>query len=161
MGDPRRFELFGDLCAQILRPEMQIADVAGGKGRLRGSLYLRGFRNVTCWDRRKHYARGRRGYQYGHFDHRTAPAYDAVVAMHPDGGTDEAIVYAGERRVPAIICPCCAIPSATGFWAGKSDYEDWMLHLTLLAEHHGLQVTETTLPMQGRNRVLILRPHGV
>lgn len=158
MGDRRRFDLFGGLVARNLRPEMSIADVAAGKGALRANLYQRGFWNVTSWDKRKRRARGKAGYRYGYFDHRSAPAYDAVVAMHPDGGTDEAIVYAGERRVPAIVCPCCVVPSAATYWGSHGSYEQWMRHLISLAERHRLDVAETVLPMMGRNRVLILRP---
>jgi hypothetical protein len=158
MGDSRRFDLFGAVVARNLDRAMSIADIAGGKGLLRANLYERGFRNVTSWDKRRRYAKGRLGYRFEYFDHRTAPTYDAVVAMHPDGGTDEAIVYAGERRVPAIVCPCCAIPSAATYWGARGSYSQWMTHLVRLAERVGLEVTRTALPMTGRNQVLILRP---
>jgi hypothetical protein len=158
MGDRRRFDVFGALVARNLSPYMRIADIASGKGYLRSNLYERGFTNITCWDKRRGNAKGRKGFRYAYFDHRTAPDYDAVIAMHPDGGTDEAIVYAGERRVTAIVCPCCVVPSAAVFWGNRGSYEDWMKHLVCLATRHRLVVTETALPMTGRNRVLILRP---
>jgi len=158
MGDSRRFDLFGALVAGNLEPGMHIADIAAGKGYLRANLYQRGFHNVTSWDKRRGCARGRPGYRYGYFDHRSAPSYDAVVAMHPDGGTDEAIVYAGERRVPAIVCPCCVVPSAATYWGSHGSYEEWMRHLSALALKLRLSVTDVNLPMVGRNRVLILRP---
>lgn len=157
MGDSRRFDLFGALCARNLNPSMRIADVAAGKGLLRANLYQRGFKNVVSWDKRKRMARPRSGYRYGYFDYRSAPDYDAVVAMHPDEGTDHAIMYGVERRVPVIVCPCCVKPSANVYW-GTHTYQDWIHHLRLLAEHGRMEVTETALPMNGRSNVLILRP---
>ena len=160
MGDSRRFDLFGALIARNLHREMHIADIAAGKGFLRANLYERGFRSITSWDKRPKQAKNRSGYRYGYFDYRTAPDYDAVVAMHPDGGTDQAIFYAGQRRVPAIICPCCAIGSATVYWGPRGQYQAWIAHLLKLAEKLSLEVTHTALPMTGRNEVLILRPQS-
>lgn len=158
MGDRRRFDLFGALCARNLSPDMRIADVAAGKGLLRANLYQRGFRNVTCWDKRKRNARPRSGYRYGYFDFKSAPDYDAVIAMHPDDGTDHAIMYGIKRRVPVIVCPCCVRPSAATYWGAHGCYEDWMTHLVKLAERGRMDVIETALEMTGRSRVLILRP---
>lgn len=159
MGDSRRFHVFGALIARNLDPAMRIADVAAGKGYLRANLHERGFRHVESWDRRPREAKQRSGYRYAWFDFRTAPhEYDAVVAMHPDEGTDHAILYAGIRRVPAIICPCCARGSAVSYWGARGDYAEWMKHLVALAQTHQLDVTHTALPMTGRNEVLILRP---
>lgn len=157
MGDSRRFDLFGALIARNLDPQMRIVDVAAGKGYLQANLHERGFRDVESWDKRRRMAKGRRMYRYGYFDHRTAPDYDGIVAMHPDEATDQAVLYAGERRVPAIICPCCAKPSAVAYW-GRNTYGGWMEHLVTLAQRHRLDVTHTALAMSGRNQVLILRP---
>lgn len=158
MGDSRRFELFGALCGRNLHPQMRIADVAAGKGYLQANLHERGFVHVESWDRRPRMAKGRRTYRYGYFNYRTAPKYDAVVALHPDEGTDHAILYAGIQRVPAIICPCCATPSAVAYWGARGGYVEWMRHLIRLAESCALHVTHTELRMTGRNQVLILRP---
>lgn len=157
MGDSRRFDLFGALIARNLDPAMHVADVAAGKGYLQASLRERGFRNVESWDRRRRMAKARPMYRYGYFDHRSAPDYDAVVAMHPDEATDHAILYAGDRRVPAIICPCCAKPSAAAYW-GANCFRAWMDHLVALARREQLHVTLAELRMVGRNQVLILRP---
>lgn len=157
MGDARRFDTFAKLIAKNIPVTADIADVAGGKGYLQAALRQRGYKKVTSWDKRKRCATGRAGYRYGWFDHRTAPAYDAVVAMHPDEGTDEAIVYACKHRVPALVCPCCIKPSAEVYW-GDGNYKDWCAHLTRLAVRGGMDVTWTTLPIQGRNDVMILRP---
>lgn len=158
MGDGRRFHLFGALIARNLDARMRIADVAAGKGYLRANLHERGFHDVTSWDRRPRQAKDRSGYRYGWFDFRTAPDYDAVVAMHPDEGTDHTILYAGARRVPAIICPCCAKGSAVPYWGARNGHAAWMRHLTELAQAQYMDVTHTALPMTGRNEVLILRP---
>ena len=157
MGDPRRFNAFAKLVRRHLPLEARLADVAGGKGYLQAALRELGYRDVVSWDRRKRCATGRAGYRYGWFDHRSAPAYDAVVAMHPDEGTDHAIVYAAERRVPALICPCCIRPSATTYW-GDGNYPDWCRHLETVARKGRLTVQWTQLPIVGRNDVMILRP---
>lgn len=157
MGDSRRFDLFARVVARNVGTSARVADVAGGKGHLQAALRQLGFSDVTSWDRRPRYAGNRRGYRYGYFDHSTAPEYDAVVAMHPDEGTDHALLYAAERRVPAVICPCCVRPSAAAY-AGPGKYHAWVAHLVRLAERGGLAVTATTLPMSGRNDVLILKP---
>lgn len=157
MGDPRRFDTFAKLVAKHVPPTASVADVAGGKGYLQAALRQLGYRSVVSWDRRRRCATGRSGYRYGYFDHRSAPDYDAVVAMHPDEGTDQAIVYAVERRRPALVCPCCVKPSATVYW-GDGNYRDWCLHLAHVAERGKMDVTWTALPIIGRSTVLILKP---
>ena len=157
MGDARRFSLFADLCSRNLRKAMRVADVAGGKGHLQAALRELGFSDVTSWDRVKKYAGNRRGYRWGLFDYREAPDYDAVVAMHPDGGTDHAVMYGVERRVPVVVCPCCAIPSASNYW-GPKRHQDWVEHLVGLGKRGGMRVTRTSLPMRGRSEVLIMVP---
>lgn len=159
MGDSHRFDLFGKLIAENLDPEISIADVAGGKGYLQASLRQRGFKKIETWDKRLATARKvhRNGYRFGYFDYKTAPKYDAVVAMHPDEGTDHCIMYAGLHRVPAIICPCCVKPSAVQFWETRK-YNAWLDHLIKLAEQQNLTIQQKRLSMNGRNDVLILRP---
>ena len=155
MGDPRRFHHMAGLVEQIVPASSRIADVASGKGYLRAALHQRGYRRVESWDRRPRCAGGR-GYRYGYFDWRSAPRdYDAVIAMHPDGGTDHALLYAGERGVPGLVCPCCITPSAATYW-GKHSYLDWCDHLESLVVSHGGRAQWIALPIMGRNRVLLV-----
>lgn len=160
MGDRRRFTLFADLIARNF-PALRsapIADVAGGKGYLQMALRQRGWSDITSWDKRKGYSKGRTGYRYGHFNHLFAPKhYGLVVGMHPDGGTDQIIEYAIKRRVPFAVCPCCVIPTARTY-RGGNDYRQWCGHLTAMAEGGGFDVMRTELPMDGRRLVLIGRP---
>ena len=159
MGDSKRFDLFGKLISKQLDPAMSIVDVAGGKGYLQASLRQLGYSKIETWDKRLATARKvhRNGYRFGYFDFKTAPKYDAVVAMHPDEGTDHCILYAGLHRVPAIICPCCIKPSAVQFWDNRN-YTKWLKHLMTLAENQNLNVEQFKLPMNGKNDVLVLRP---
>lgn len=157
MGDARRFHLFAELVASKLPPSMRIADVASGKGYLRSSLYERGYRNVVSWDKRIQNAKTKPDRRWGYFDWRTDDSYDAVIGMHPDGGTDHLVLYAAKHRVPAIICPCCVRPSAEVFW-GAHSYSTWCDHLENLARDRGMLTKWHTLPMVGRNAVLELLP---
>ena len=157
MGDPRRFHAFADLVTQHITRSSVIADVAGGKGFLQAALRERGYRKITSWDRRQKTPYNRHGHRYGWFTADTMAQYDAVVAMHPDEATDHALLYAAHRRVPAIICPCCVRPSAIGFWQAYK-YSVWCAHLDTLAQQHHLTVQWTTLPINGRNDVMILTP---
>jgi len=159
MGDSHRFDLFGKLIAEKFDNGMSIADVAGGKGYLQASLRQLGFSKIETWDKRLATARKvhRNGYRFGYFEYKTAPKYDAVVAMHPDEGTDHCILYAGLHRVPVIICPCCVKPSAVQFW-GNRKYNAWMEHLIELSKSQGLKIEQFKLKMNGRNDVLLLTP---
>lgn len=158
MGDPRRFDRFADLIAQRLSPQMSIADVAGGKGYLQAALRQRGFTSITSWDKRKKYGANSRGYRYGWFTHDLKDQYSAVVAMHPDGGTDHAILYAARNRCPAIVCPCCAVGSAVAYWGSRLSFSAWCEHLEKLGQANGLSVERLTIPIDGRNTVLIFTP---
>ena len=157
MGDPRRFDAFAKLIERHVHVSASVADVAGGKGYLQSAMRQRGYRSIVSWDKRKRCATGRAGYRYGWFDHRTAPAYDAVVAMHPDEGTDHAILYAIEHGVTALVCPCCIKPHATTYW-GDGNYRDWCRHLSGLAARGKRRPVWTTLPIVGRSDVLIVNP---
>lgn len=136
MGDCRRFDKFADLISQSIPSDLKIADVAGGQGFLRCALAERGLTNVETWDKRSKRKEGKQRYAY--FNWETAPLYDAVVAMHPDEGTDHSILYAAKYGVPAFICPCCAKGSAVTYW-GRNKYHDWVKHLLKLAEDRGLK----------------------
>lgn len=158
MGDSRRFHLFAKLVEKHLDKELNIVDVASGKGHLQAALRELGFKNIVSWDKRKKNASNRRGgYRYGYFDYRCSEDYDAVVALHPDEGTDHAILYCGLHQIPGIICPCCIKPHAVQFF-GRYDFSGWSDHLKRLAGKHNLSVQETVLPMNGRNFVMILKP---
>ena len=158
MGDSRRFDEFAKLVARNIPREAHIVDVASGKGYLQAALHQLGYRFVTSWDKRHKNACNRRGYRYGYFDYKTASAeYQAVVAMHPDEGTDHAILYACKHRVPAIVCPCCILPHAEPFW-GSYKYPLWLKHLEHLATSRGMRVQWTKLRISGRNDVMIIRP---
>jgi hypothetical protein len=159
LGDPSRFRVFAKYIAAEFGPEARIADVAGGKGKLRASLHLLGYRSVTTIDTRRHLARGRRGEAYRLFDWRSEPgAYDLVVGMHPDQATDHLILFAGKHRVPAMVCPCCVLPSAAPYGGARWGYGDWLHHLKSLAAGRGLSVRHVRMPFGGRNDLLILTP---
>lgn len=157
MGDSRRFDLFSKVIERHLNKEDHIVDIACGKGYLQAALRQLGFKRITSWDKRKRTAKNRMGYRYGYFDYRHKEKYDAVVAMHPDEGTDHAVLYAGNHQVPAIICPCCIKPHAVAYW-GDYNFHSWVSHLKALAVDLGLTIQELMLPMSGKNLVLILRP---
>lgn len=157
MGDPRRFHLFAEYIAALIPRSAHIVDVAGGRGILQAALRERRFSHVTSWDRRRRSPYNRHGHRYGWFRHDTQESYDAVVAMHPDEGTDHGILYAGHHQIPAIICPCCVRPSARPFWE-PAKYHLWCAHLEQMAQAVSLQVRWDRLPMNGRNDIMILTP---
>lgn len=158
MGDSRRFHLFAQVIERHIPKDANIVDVAGGKGSLQAALRQLGYTHVTSWDKRPKTAKSRKGYRYGYFHYERAPReYTAVVAMHPDEGTDHAIMYAVKRRVPAVICPCCVRPSAV-VYSEDHNYNSWLKHLIGLAQKGGMEVITTALKMAGRRDVLILKP---
>lgn len=160
MGDRRRFDLFAHLIDRNFpsyrsRP---LVDVASGKGYLQAALRQHGFENIVSWDKRPRNGKPRRCYRYGYFDWKSAPRdYQLVVAMHPDEGTDHAIMYAAKHRLPFIICPCCAKPDAVPY-SGKTHWQAWNKHLMHLARTKNMDVQLVELSMQGRNVVMIGRP---
>jgi hypothetical protein len=91
-------------------------------------------------------AKGKHLLQY--FDYKIdSTKFDLVVAVHPDGATDHAIL----SDLPGIIVPCCPIPSAVK-WEFKKD--GWIKHLKSLTSR---TVTEKQLPFRGANIALIIR----
>lgn len=157
MGDTRRFRLMADLVTRNVKErDLWVADVAGGKGYLQAELRRRGFREVVSFDKRKKMKRGRKGYRNEWFTYDTERGFGLVVAMHPDEGTDHAILYAARYHVPCIVCPCCVKPHGAPY-KGKKDFDPWVRHLKELAHSHGLSVAEAQLPMRGRNLVLICK----
>lgn len=159
MGDKHRFEIFAKFVATILPKDARIADVAGGGGDLQKALRELGFTNVTSWDNRHIKARVRgMVYVRKYFDYtRVSPKhYDAIIGLHPDGGTDQIVMYAAMYNKTAIVCPCYVIPTATKFNGG--DFDAWFAHLKRVAMARGKAVMERTLnTMKGRNAVLVIR----
>lgn len=157
MGDKRRFREFAALiAARFPDRSARVADVAGGKGHLQAALRELGYTSIVSFDKRPGMAKPHRRsfYRYQWFSfNRNAGEFDLVAAMHPDEGTDHAVLYAVKNRVPFVVCPCCVRPSATCFWDQKS-FLGWVRHLTALAsETHCVQ--EAMLPIQGRSLVLV------
>lgn len=155
MGDSRRFNLFAQKIKERLNPDFEIADIAGGKGTLRLALADYGFKNVETWDKRHRHLKGKQRFAY--FDYKSAPEYKAVVAMHPDEGTDHAILYAAKHSVPACVCPCCAKGSAVVYW-GANSYKNWVKHLLKLAEENGLKYQHEVMKFNGRNDFFYFTP---
>lgn len=158
MGDKHRFDIFANFVATILHRDARIADVAGGGGDLQKALRALGFTSVTSWDNR-HIKDRVRGMTYvrSYFDYtRVSPKhYDAIIGLHPDGGTDQIVMYATTYGKTAIVCPCCVIPTATKFVGG--DFDAWVAHLKRVAQARGKLVIERTLKMKGRNTVLVIK----
>lgn len=165
MGDKRRFNLFADLIVKHFPPAYyhNIADVAAGKGHLQLALRERGYKNVISFDKRKRKFRVRKAgikqdYHYRWFDSRVKQNFDLIVALHPDEATDHVIVEAGKGRIPFVLCPCCVKPDAVTYW-GSYKFEEWVNHLKRLALKDNFEIQEIYLKMQGRNLVLIGKPH--
>jgi hypothetical protein len=167
MGDPRRFTAFATLIASQFHGNYKVVDVAGGEGALRAALYNYGFKRITTYDPREYVgrndprpARVRRcdpGQKHflRLFDYRKVEGYDLVVAMHPDGGTDHAVLYASKHQVPAVICPCCILPTAAPFQQ-RHTKEQWKRHLVQLAK--GMDHKWLKMDIYGDSDVLILNP---
>lgn len=161
MGDKRRFARFAELIAQEV-PDRQsrLADVACGKGYLQMALRQLGYTNVVSFDKRKGLAKPHRQAFYRHewFSfNKHRKEFAAVVALHPDQGTDHSILYAVNNTVPFLVCPCCLLPSASAFHPPRHSFAAWVQHLTGLASPTH-QVREHYLNLQGRNLVLVGHP---
>ena len=158
MGDSHRFDLFAKLIAtNFPNRDARIVDVAGGKGYLRAALFQLGYKHVVTYDKNRKAAsrQHRTGYKYGYFSYTTQEQFDCVAAMHPDEGTDHAVLYAVTHNIPAFVCPCCIKPDAVLF-QGNYKFNNWVDHLKKLAK--GMEVQELLLKMQGRNLVLKITP---
>lgn len=161
MGDRRRFDLFADLIQRLVPDRSaRIADVAAGKGYLSWALRQRGFKHTTPFEPNPR--RGgqvtRLGMHVRDFTPGLARDYDVLVGMHPDDATDCILSGAAIARTTAIVVPCCTRPRAWSYWGQRRSYVEWMQHLTLRSQQAGLSIRETTLPMTGRNRVLVASP---
>lgn len=146
MADKRRFDLFAELIRSRFPDARRIFDVAGGQGKLNDALVRRGC-EVTTFDRRhKHLPVTFAERDFTLDEPCTA---DAVVGMHPDGATRVIVEYAAKHKVAFAIVPCCSDNSMP--------YKPWMRHLVELAAQLGGEVSEETLPMEGRARVILGR----
>lgn len=149
MADKRRFELFADLLVQRFPAARRVFDVAGGMGRLNEALTARG-RDVTTFDRRHKHLPVK--FAEREFTLEEPAECELVVGMHADGATRVIIEYAAKHRVPFAVVPCCSDNSMP--------YKPWMRHLAELATSLGLEVSEVTLPMDGRARVILGSPRA-
>ncbi len=146
MGDTARFRVFAEFIESTWPDRsLRIADVAAGKGGLHAELWRRGYRDVTCFDRRPRKAK-RPHFRYRLFTANESEPFDLVVGMHSDGGTDEAMEYALRRELPFAVVPCCRRPSAWTYH-GPNEYLAWVDHLAA----HAPAATVTTLSMNGAN----------
>ena len=143
MADKRRFELFARHLRESFPAARRVWDVAGGMGRLNQELTKLGFEPTTFDTRVKRlpvpYAERRLTLE-------EPCACDLLAGLHPDGATSVIVDYAAKHRVPFAIVPCC---SDNGM-----SYKPWMRHLAREATTRGFSVTESSLEMPGRARVL-------
>ncbi|MGE0614368.1 MAG: hypothetical protein AB7P04_01900 [Bacteriovoracia bacterium] len=149
MADLRRFDLFADLLVDRFPEARRIFDVAGGMGKLNESLTRRGRQCLTFDRRHKHLEVP---FAEREFTLTEPCEADLVVGMHADGATRIIIEYAAKHRIPCAVVPCCSDNSMS--------YKPWMRHLDELARTLGMRTEETTLPMQGRARVLLAFPQA-
>ena len=147
MADKRRFEYFAKLLIEEFPAALRVYDVAGGMGKLNECLSARGLKCIT-FDRRHKHAEVE--FAEREFTLEEPCEADLVVGMHADGATRIIIEYAAHHRIPFAVVPCCSDNSMP--------YKPWMRHLTDLAHSLGMHVSELTLPMEGRARVILGRP---
>lgn len=159
MGDRRRFDLFARFIAnqvpKSIRGDVRVADVAAGMGALSFALREHGFRKITPFEpspRRGGQVR-RLGIRAQLFDAEAAREFDLIVGMHPDEATDCILDGAAAAGKMAIVCPCCAKPTAWTYW-GQRSTAPWLRHLMAQSALRGLNLSRTVLPMSGANHVL-------
>jgi|ERR1035437_639563 hypothetical protein len=162
MGDLRRHHVFANFIAEHWPDRsLSIADVAGGTGHLNSALRQLGYNNVITFDKRSNQrSTNRRNFRFQLFSEKVKDNFDLVIGMHPDGGTDEAINWAINHRVPFAVVPCCVIPSAWNYW-GERQYGAWLRHLSQQIVLRGIVPLETGLAIVGRNIVLANLESGV
>lgn len=156
MGDIRRFDLFANLISKHIPKSCNIADISGGKGYLQLALKEHGYKNITSFDKRYNRIKNS-NYKYGYFDYSKYHEFSGIVAMHPDEGTDHAVMYCIKNKCVGLICPCCVKPHATHLLL-HHNFNNWKKHLTQLVEKAGMEAIWTKLKMTGKNEVLIIKP---
>lgn len=168
MGDRTRAEELALFVAATFPEAKRIADVAGGHGVLSYWLRELGFDAVLIeprpaplprWIRRD---LRKRAVREGHLttieritrpvEEVELPAFDAVVAMHPDQATEPAVRAAVKHGLGFAIVPCCV------FALDGTSYscQGWLDYLASLAP--GCRTD--ALPMSGAN-IVLWRPSTV
>jgi len=154
MGDNARHREFAREIVRRYPRATRLADVAGGKGELQACLRRLGRHAVTFDRRQGRKSRPTMRYVYGFFGPEIAEQFDAVVGMHPDAATDVIIAEAARRRVPFAVVPCCVMPVMSDYGGRRADGDQWFAHLREYARGLGFRVSESRLPITGRNRAL-------
>ena len=166
MGDDQRFEVFAEFLEQRFPQARQIADVAGGQGRLAVQLMMRGFQAVVIDVRQTGLPRRDRKRLRRDAVMVCDPAnvsriresivdvdlsgFDLIVGLHPDAATEWVVRRGVAARKAFAVVPCCVIP-IDGI---RRSFDDWLSYLASLAP--GSRVIQ--LPFVGRNRVIIYNP---
>lgn len=156
MGDKHRAEVFVDFIEKQYPANRfrRVLDVAGGAGYVSLELALRGYSptivdpratDLRRKDRRAYrLERGRITRLMQPFEAEMAQDADLVVAMHPDGATEEAA--RASRFAPSMLVPCC------NYWSGHEGAVENAVRRVLNEITGGCW--ETQLDMKGKNLVL-------
>lgn len=152
MGDRQRFKVLADWIRTQYPQARNVADVAGGGGRLFLHIGLTGavidprHSGLSKSERRAQ----RRGYlpqiEYRHtlYTADQAEEFDLIVGLHPDGATAE--IAASALKRPVCVVPCCNYG-----WNMPGDPAN------LVREYWskmGVSWQEHVLPMAGRNLIM-------
>jgi hypothetical protein len=165
MGDSARGEVFSDWLRCHFPPDRfrRVADLAGGKYAPVSKELARLGYNVKLFDVRrgtkgsKRYIRVRKDVEAM----KVRPGdFNLIVGMHPDECTWHVIRLAREANAPFAVVPCCIkfpfgkpTPETFGF-------PQWLWWLRQEATRLGFRVEQTTLPIKGKNILLVGKPTG-
>lgn len=144
MGDNNRAKVFVDFIERNYPVDRfkRVLDVAGGAGLVSLELIKRGYDPIVIDPKRFRHSKVSR--MHRRFEAEMAKDADLVVAMHPDGATQEATRAA--RYAPSVIVPCC------NYWPGHhGDVAEAVRQV--LGEING-SYYEDELPISGKNLVL-------
>lgn len=149
MGDNRRFKVVADFVERNypIAKYRSIADVAGGaKGFLTRELRKRGYDSENIDPRASAFDGERKLYK-----REMAMVYDLVVALHPDGATEEVCKTANTK--PIILIPCCK------FWQGVESHGSPNQAETVRRFFKKMRISyqETILRMRGKNTIFWTR----
>jgi hypothetical protein len=159
MGDNARGPIFANWLVRHFSPEdyPRVADLAGGKGKVSRELVRCGYKPVVFDCRKesqrgKQYSRRKRNLEKEKF---RPKEFDLVVGMHPDAITWHVIRLASEAKANFAVVPCCIMfpyrkPTPEGFGFGQ-----WLNWLKTEANKMGFEVSQFTLPIHGKNTVLM------
>lgn len=159
MGDKKRFEVLADYIEENYPAAeyRRVLDVAGGGGCLALELADRGYIVEVVDPRRtlppKKVRRAKRNLmgmitrRQEPFQATMAKEADLVVALHPDGATEQAAL--ASEFCPVVIMPCC------NYWAGhEGDVTNAVREV--FGRLRGV-FSEIELPITGRNILLEAR----